>query len=226
MDSSLITVRNSVKKLSITLAGMAIAAMTLSGCTALLPQQKPEPSPAASEEAEPSAEPDAAPSGDGTFDGGVDAAPGSTVAPGVWANIPFLNFDDKTAVLSHHLMGVENAPAAEVDYLVSEIPELKGMEVYFITVETRYVSGDILPFTSPTSFRPIDADGKSAQSLTLIGYDACPTESFSDEEEMPTQVVTNCYAAAAPAGGNIPAGVMWTQYDTDTEDSPILFFVE
>lgn len=216
-----------MKKISITLAGMVIAAVTLSGCSALLPQRPtPEVAPTQSQEAEPSDEPETAPAGDGAFDGGVDVEPGSTVPAGTWANIPYVNYDDKEAVLSHHLKSVEKAPAFDVDYLVSEIPELKGLDVYYMMVETRFVSGDGLAYITPSDFRPIDADGRRAQTLTLIGFDGCPSESFSDEEEMQNQVVTNCFAAAAPAGGNIPAGLAWSRYDSPTEDSPILFFAK
>ncbi|MBM7831364.1 hypothetical protein JOE59_002069 [Agromyces cerinus] len=212
-----------MKKLSVAFAGLAIAALALTGCTSSPADRAVKVTPSA--EAEPSEAPEAAPA-DAAFDGGADAAPGSTVPAGTWGNIPYLDYDDNESVLSHHLKSVDKAAQADVDTLVAEIPELKGMDVYFANVESRYVSGDLQPFTQPSDFDVVDANGDRVQSLILVGFDACPSDSFGDEDEVKTQVITNCYAAAVAPGGNVPAGVKWSQYETPTEEEPVLFVVK
>lgn len=148
------------------------------------------------------------------------AAPGDVLGPGKTANGPakieFVNYKDETAVFEHEVKDISLAPKADVDRFVEEIPGLAGMNVYYITVESHYVSGANLAYDSFfTQFNPIDANGNETQEVTAFGFKGCEVNSIPKDGTNPDNIITNCYIGAAPEGGNVPAGLSWTQYDTD-----------
>ncbi|MFB2580774.1 hypothetical protein ACEXQD_05955 [Herbiconiux sp. P15] len=146
----------------------------------------------------------------------------------------FTGTDGQKALLSAELVDVTAATAEQVAFLNEQFDkdELKGFEISFIHLSQSKVSGDPVEFNSDyTSFKPIDAQGQRVQDVTVIGWDECTTESFTPEFDT-GESITQCFIAAAPAGGNAPAGVM---YDGGYEDpnpydyydgKPLLFVAE
>lgn len=211
--------------------GAVVLAVSLAGCS-LLPQppaapvDKPTTSdtdkPATTETDEPTTEP--APGG--AADGAVLNPGDRTSGTGI---VPFVNYDDQTANFAHRVTSIEKAPTADVDAIVAEVPQVKGMDVYYVTVTSHYVDGANLEFSAfYTEFSPIDADGNETQEVSLIGWDNCESNSIPKPGNDPATAISNCYAAVVPAGQPAPAGLAWASYDTpfDKYDGkPALFFL-
>jgi hypothetical protein len=211
-----------------------VTAFTLSGC-ALLPSA---PQPAAESSAPtasptPTAEPTEEPSS-GTATSGDVAEPGTTVGPGEELVYEFTGTDEQKALISAALVDVTPATAEQVAFLNEQFDEdeLKGLDISFIHVTQKKVSGDPVEFNADyTSFKPVDAEGQRVQDVTVIGWDECGTESFTPEFDAGV-AMTQCYIAASPTGGNAPAGVMYeggyeegnpySSYDGE----PLLFLVD
>ena len=189
----------------------AAALVVLAGCAT--PSPTPEAAPAseaaaptssASASPTPAADDEAAPSGD-------VAAPGTKASTGEELVYEFTGTDDQKALISTKLVDVTPATAEQVAFLNAQFDndELKGFDISFIHVQMSKVSGDPVAFDSDyTSFKPADAEGQRVQDVTLIGWDECSTESFTEEFDTGEPLV-QCYIAAAPAGGNAPAGVIY-----------------
>lgn len=192
-------------------ASMLLLLGALSGCTPALPPIEPVASPSASvpvESPEPSESVEPAPVADG------DAlAPGqSTDGTGL---IEFVNYDDEAAVFAHRVVSIDMASADDVEYFTSEVPSVAGMQIAYVRVESSFVSGANLEYSSfSAEFDPIDADGNRVQSIITIGFDTCKTNSIPRPGNDPATVIENCYVAAWPSGGSAAAGLQWDQSDT------------
>lgn len=219
-----------VNKITAT-AGIALISLgILTGCSAKESDSTPSSTAAASSSA---ASESATPSESPASGGHDRALIGDILKPGEKttgaASIPFTNADKKTAVFEHKLLSVEKAPQADVDNIVSQVPKAAGLDIYYLNIESHYVSGDNLAFSAfYTSFDPVDASGNPTQTLSLIGWDNCESNSIPKDATNPSVTIKNCVAAVAAPGGNAPAGVAWDQSDTpyDSYDgSPALFFL-
>lgn len=206
------------------------ALMLAGGLAACSPASDPvktkAPSPSASKTIEPSASATEEPSGDYTPSGSVLKPGDRTTGAGV---VPFLNYDDQVAEFEHKLVSVEKAPQADVDAIVAEVPQAAGLDIYYLKIESHYVSGADLAHSSfSTSFNPVDADGNKTQSISLIGWDNCPSGSIPNPGNDPATVIVNCVAGVSAPGGSAPTGVAWSQYDTDYDSydgSPAFFYL-
>lgn len=205
--------------------GAALAAgLLLSGCSAPADLETPDETITESEapEATPTQEAPATPSEPGAL-----TEPGSTIALGEWASYEFTGTDKQKAVVSARLVSVEPASQADTDFLVDQIPQLKGYEVVLLTVEQKKVSGESIAFNADyTGFRPASADGKRAQEVTVIGWDTCRSNSFSKDFDENGATITQCIIGAAVPGGNPIAGVIYAPYDSPYSTSggqPIFF---
>ena len=183
------------------------AALVLAGCGMLPgPEAKPKETASASASATPSEKPKASGSADGEV-----TEPGAEV--GIDEEIVYESqgTDDVTALISAKLTEVTPATPEQVSFLKSQFDggELDGLDLTLIRLVMTKVSGDPVAFNSDaTSFSPVDADGEKVQEVTLIGWDECGSESFTEEFDGGAPI-TQCYVAAAPSGGNAPAGLMY-----------------
>lgn len=213
---------------SIALSGTAfVLAATIVGCSAPADEKKDDPKPSStSSESSPSASASEEPKKD-TDSSGSALAPGErTTGSGI---VPFVNYDDRVAEFEHRLVSVEKAPQADADAIIAEVPQAKGLDIYFLTVESKYVSGENLEHGAfYTEFDPVDADGNPTQFINLIGWDSCESNSIPSPGDDPNTTITNCYAALAAPGGSAPAGLAWGQSDTEYASyngKPALFYL-
>lgn len=186
-----------------------------------------EPTEEATEEAEPTEEAteeaEEAPAASGDV-----AAPGTTVAVGEWQSLPFEAVGDEggSAVIDVAVTTVEEAPAADQKALEEEIPQLKGMTVYYLWADMKKNSGDPVEFNSIASeFYAVDADNERLQNISLIGWDSCPSESFTPEFDA-GETLKTCFAAAVPETEPAPAGGAWSDSEAyDIFDGKALYWV-
>ncbi|QAY74659.1 hypothetical protein ET445_16295 [Agromyces protaetiae] len=201
------------------LAAIVIAASALTGCS-LVPainQAPVDDEPVAEAPVEDTAE--SADDASAAVPGEL-LQPGQTVAAGEWATYEFVNYDDAKAVLQTRLVGVETATQAQVDLLVSEIPELKGYHVELIRFETKKVSGDDIAYNSNyTDFRPADVNGLRAQEVSVISWDDCNSESFTEEFDAGVETIPGCLVGAWVEGGDPVGGMIWTG-NSSVDDNP------
>lgn len=219
-----------LKNLAAAGLGAVVLAVSLAGCSLLPQPPAPAPDKPTSSESDKPTKTDTdeptKPAPGGAEDGAVLNPGDRTSGTGI---VPFVNYDEKTANFAHKVTSVEKAPASDVDALIAEIPQIKGMDVYYVTVTSNYVDGDNLEFSSfSTEFSPIDADGNTTQKVSLIGWDNCESNSIPKPGNDPATAILNCYASVVPSGQPAPAGVAWSSYDTpyDPYDGkPALFFL-
>lgn len=206
-----------VSRLTAATVGVAALALTLTGCFAMppsAPAAKPT-SDATVEATTATPTPSATKPADSSASGDV-TAPGTTLAIGEWAHLPFQTLDDTTAIIDATVTKVDKAPQADVDLIVSKVPELKGFDVYYVWVDMKKNSGATVEFEAMyTDFNPIDASGNKTQSVSLIGYDNCPNASFPKGFDTSGETISTCMAGVAPAGGNVPVGANYAAYDSD-----------
>lgn len=209
-------------------AALSISTLALAGCTGGSDEPAPvassaAPAPAAETSAPTEATTEApaaaeAPAGDLT-------APGTTINAGDWATYEFVNYDGDSAVLQARVTGMNAATEAQAAYLLEQLPETKGYAYTFITVEQRRVSGDDIAFGSDsTDFKAASTTGERAQEISVIGWDECDNNPFSQAFSDGTETITQCYVGASieggdPIGGLIYAGPMaadpnpYSEYD-------------
>jgi len=165
---------------------------------------------------------------------GEVAAAGTKAAIGAPLTYEFTNTDDGVALISAKLIDVTPATAEELAVIndAFDADELKGYDVWLIHFEETKVSGAVVEFNSDYSyFSPADASGNKVASPTLIGWDGCASESFTEEFDN-GEPLEQCMLAAAPSGGNLPVGMMYTGgYQDDNpydyyDGTPLYFGVE
>jgi hypothetical protein len=199
-------------------AALAILTVTLSACSFSMKTTKTTSTdPAPTETAAPVTTVADAPS-DQTAPS-PEPVTGDVLAPGqattAAGNLPFVNYDDKTAVFSHKVVSVTTASAEQRATLVKEEPMFENYDIYFVNVESRYVSGAGLEYASfSNGFRPVTAEKKEVQNVALIGYDFCDQDSIPSPGNDSSTVIRTCIAAVVPNGAPAPKGVAWMQYDT------------
>lgn len=202
--------RNRVR-LAATFSGLAVAALALSGCVQLpMPQAQESSAPVEEIEAtEPVETEDAGDDAPATELSGDVTAPGTVLGAGEWATYEFTGTEDEKALISARLVSVEPATSAQLDLLVSEIPDLKGWKVVLIHAEQQKVSGDPVKFNSDYSyFSPATAAGSKAQNVYVIGWDECATESFTEEFDNGA-TIEQCFVGAYVDGGEPVTGMLY-----------------
>ncbi|WP_164863488.1 hypothetical protein [Agromyces sp. LHK192] len=136
--------------------------------------------------------------------------PGQTVALGQWGTYEYESYDGRKAVLNTKLVSIEPATQAQVDFLVAEIPELADYEVTLIRYQQQKVSGDDITYDANyTDFRPADVTGAQAQEVSVIGWDECASESFT-EEFGAGAVIDQCVVGAKLPSSEAIGGMIWT----------------
>ncbi|GAA1845956.1 hypothetical protein [Agromyces salentinus] len=222
-----------MKKQSIAFVALAVVSLVLTACAAEPADSVAEKSDISVEEtasADPTEEPADESTGEAAIEGEL-LEPGQTVALGDWGTYEYVDYDDKTAVLNTKLVSIEPATEAQVEQLVAEIPELKGWKVSLIRYQQQKVSGDDITYGSNyTDFRPADATGAKAQEVSVIGWDECASESFTEEFNAGTTVLDQCMIGASVDGGEPIGGMIWTGNSSadenpfsDYEGTPVFF---
>jgi hypothetical protein len=165
---------------------------------------------------------------------GTVAAAGTKVGVGVPLTYEFTNVDDGIALISAKLLDVTPATADELATINAAFDEdeLKGYDVWLIHFEETKVSGEPVEYNSDYSyFSPADASGNKVASPIIFSWDGCASESFTDEFDAGTPL-EQCMLAAAPSGGNLPVGMMYTGgYQDDNpydyyDGTPLYFTTE
>lgn len=211
------------------LAGTALAAIALTGCSTSAPAPAPAPAEEGTtkveegttkvEETAP-AEKDTASVADGI------TAPGSELALGDWATYEFTGLEDQTAVIQARLVSVEKISAEQDAFLRENVEGLGGYDIYMMKVEQKKVSGaEVIYEGDYTAFKPAREDGSRAQQLTVIGWDDCRTQAFNAEFEA-GETITQCVLGLVDSGAKAPAGVTYSQYDSvyDAYEGEPIFF--
>ncbi|WP_418275624.1 hypothetical protein ACNHYB_12260 [Isoptericola jiangsuensis] len=179
-----------------------------------------EPSEEATEET--AEEEAAAPSGD-------VAAPGDTAGLGEWLSLPFevAGDDGGSAVIDVTVTEIEAAPDADQKALQEEISQLKGMTVYYLWADMKKNSGDEVAYSSIASeFYAVDENSEQLQNISLIGWDSCPSESFTTEFDE-GETLSTCFAAAVPDSQPAPAGGAWNDFeDYNIYDGNALYWLQ
>ena len=157
------------------------------------------------------------------------ADPGTRVGVDEWLTHSFTSTDDGEALISSRLVSVEPATDEQAAAIVAAFDDGKvdGYDFFIIQVEEKKESGDPVLYDSDYSYYDlIDEDGERVQEITIIGWDGCATESFTEEFDTAGATITQCFIAGALDGDNEPAGVAYSGgYDDDNpyEDAPLLF---
>jgi hypothetical protein len=141
-------------------------------------------------------------------------APGeTTTGTGV---LPFEEYGGKQALLSHRVVAIELVSGVERTRLLEKAPELNSYDLYAVHVASAYVSGDALPYSSfSRGYGLVDVNGARMQSVALIGYDFCDSDTtIPAPGNNPDAVIRSCNLAVVPPGGPLPAGISWHQTDT------------
>lgn len=195
--------------------GALLSVSVLAGCSVSSEPETVSPAPSKSAEEKPSA----SPSDEKDSSKKSSSEPGATLQPGGTAtgaaSVPFVNHDDEEAFFSHEVVSIEPAAEPDAALLVEKVPELKNYDIHLVKIESSYVSGDAMAHSAfYTSFRPVDPDMDEAQSVSVIGYDFCESNSIPSPGDDPSAVIENCIVAAVPKGAPAPAGVAWGQFDS------------
>jgi hypothetical protein len=184
----------------------------------------------ATAEATPSAVPDA------TETGAVPAADGASPA-GARAGLgeplvySFTGTENNTVLVSSKLLDVTPATPEQDKFVREQFgSDVDGFDLYLIHLEETKVSGDPVEFeASYTGYSPVNADGEEVQEATLIGWDDCKENSFTEEFDN-GQPITQCLLAATPTEAAPPAGVSYdgglqenSPYDEFSGGAPLLF---
>ncbi|UOE45427.1 hypothetical protein [Agromyces larvae] len=197
-----------MKKIVLPVVLAGALSLGLTGCITLptpQPTEKVVDAPAETEETEESTDI----STDATA-GGV-AQPGDVIENGEWFTYTFVNYDDASATIQARLLSSTPATPAQVDLLVAEIPQLKGYNVVLLQFEQRKIDGAEIAFDADyTSFIPATVTGQPAQEVSVIGWDDCPSESFSKEFDAGTESITSCVVGAWVDGGDQIGGILYT----------------
>jgi len=143
-------------------------------------------------------------------------APGSKVGLNEWITYEYTGLDDQKALISARLVSVEKATAAQQDLLITEIPKLEGYTVYIFRAEEKKLSGDSVVFEADyTDFSVASADGSKAQEVTVIGWEDCENQSFTEEFDTAGATLEQCFVGAVKDGGAVPTGIIYAPYDGD-----------
>jgi hypothetical protein len=191
---------------SVALAAPLLAALLLAGCAA------PATGPGGDPDAAPTTE-TSAPETPETPElvEGEPAPPGTRVGFDTYLTYTFVTTDGEEALLSARLDSIEPATDAEMAVLVENFgDQLDDFDIYLLRMTGKKVSGPSVKYNADFSFfDPVDSDGERIQSLTLIGWDGCDTQSFDDEYDGGAEVA-QCYMGAVPTGEVAPAGMAYT----------------
>ena len=162
---------------------------------------------------------------------GEIAEPGTTVGVDEWLSYPFTGTDGQEAVVSARLLSVEPATAEERAVLDENFgDQIADYDIYLVRYEQEKESGDPIEFDSDYSyFDVVDADGERVQPISLIGWDACDTQSFDSEFDTAGGTLQQCAVGGVPTGDDAPAGLAYTGgYEDDNpydyiDGEPLLF---
>lgn len=184
------------------LTAAAATALGLSACTTPTPPVPTEPAAVASEAAEPTEEASeteaAAPAASGDF-----TAPGSELALGESATVPFSYGTDVVDVpLTVTVTGVEEGAVADFEAAGLEqdfIDQLAGYRTYYVTVEAVKAdpaAGELAFAALYGDMGALDSNGQRMQTVSIIGdFEPCDTESMPSEVDEGA-TVTTCYIVA------------------------------
>jgi len=142
---------------------------------------------------------------------GEPAPPGTRVGFDVYLTYTFLTTDDEEALLSARLDSIEPATAEEMSVLVENFgDDIDGYDIYMLRMTGKKVSGAPVVYNADYAFFDVvDSAGERIQTVTLIGWDGCQNESFSQEYDDGAELA-QCYMGAVRSGDAPPAGMAYT----------------
>lgn len=188
-------------RLAATLASASLLVLTMSGCALIgsVSAQREEPIDTGT------AQPSPAPTS------GDIVQPGATIAFGEWMTYEYVNHDDRRAVLQSRVTGMEPATQEQIDLLVSQLPELQGYDVSFVTLEERKVSGDdITEAADYSDYQIALTTGERGEEVLVSGWEDCPSGSFTEGFDAGSETIASCFVGAAAPGSTAVGGLRWT----------------
>ena len=139
-------------------------------------------------------------------------APGTTVQLGTAAQVEIATGGESRALISVTADAPTLAPAADFAVIRQAVPQLAGMNVYYVRVAVSKVSGDPLAGVDLTTvFTGVTADRQIVQRLTLVDWRKCAGGVLPAEIDTAGTTANLCLAVAVPVNGLTPAGVLFSQ---------------
>jgi hypothetical protein len=219
------TLRSTRLRSTLLLATPLLATLLLAGCAApstgtTPPDTGTDPSTAPTEEVETP-----------ELVEGEPAPPGTRVGFDTYLTYTYVTVDDEEALLKAKLDSIEPATDAELAVLAENFgDQLDDFDIYLLRMTEQKVSGATVKYNDDSSFFDVvNADGERIQTVTLIGWDGCDTQSFPEEYDTGGAEISQCYIGAVPTGEAAPAGMAYTGgYEDDNpydylDGKPLLF---
>jgi hypothetical protein len=143
---------------------------------------------------------------------GEPAPPGTRVGFDTYLTYTYLTVDDEEALLSAKLDSIEPATDAELAVLAENFgDQLDGYDIYLLRMTEKKISGASVKYNDDSSFFDVvDENGERIQTVTLIGWDGCDTQSFPEEYDTGGAEISQCYIGAVREGEDPPAGMAYT----------------
>jgi len=184
-------------------SAIMVLGLTLAGCSAAEePEKTTKPAPTTSETAPSEAESTETPStgGDTATDG--ELSPG-TVSGAGWHSYENINYDDAKAILAVQIDSITPASQAFTDELVAKSANLVDYDLVLVKYKQKFISGDVMDFNADYTNFGVgqSSDQRVLQSVSLIGYDDCETQSFPKDWSTSGEILDQCLLAAVPKGG-------------------------
>ncbi|MEO5535379.1 MAG: hypothetical protein ABIR17_09645 [Pseudolysinimonas sp.] len=162
---------------------------------------------------------------------GEAAPPGTKVGFDTYLTYSYVTTDKEDALLKAKLDSIEPATADELAVLTTNFGDkLDPYDIYLLRMTEKKVSGATVKYNDDWSFFDVvDAQGERIQSISLIGWDGCDTQSFSEDYDTGGAEIAQCYIGAVKKGSAAPGGMAYTGgYEDDNpydafSGKPLLF---
>ncbi|MEO8528964.1 MAG: hypothetical protein ABI435_07790 [Pseudolysinimonas sp.] len=189
-------------------AAPLLGTLLLAGCAA----PTPNPNPVTGTDPSTSATPTESAANTPVLVDGEAAPPGTKVGFNTYLTYSYVNTDKEDALLQAKLDSIEPATADELAVLTQNFGDkLDVYDIYMLRMTEKKVSGASVKFNDDWSFFDVvDAKGERIQSVSLIGWDGCKVNSFTDEYDTAGAELDQCYIGAVPKGSAAPGGMAYT----------------
>ncbi|GAA2530704.1 hypothetical protein GCM10009860_08070 [Microbacterium mitrae] len=162
----------------------------------------------------------------GEAESGDVATPGTTVAVGEEAVVPWGEAEGATQPVSITVKSITAGTIDDFAVVGADFQaKLEGYTPYYITVEAKKVDLAGAPLAYQSLYGDmggIDADGRSMSPVSIIGdFEPCNTASLDATFDEGTPQ-TFCYIVAGPDTGDI-GGATFEPYDSDFKDEPVVW---
>lgn len=193
-----------MKNALVRLAAAGILAGSLAACGSSSDvADDPAPTPSAT---------DSSPAGDGDV---AMTPPGTELAIGEWATVPFSSTADSEGVLQVRVIAVSApAPGDLAQFDAATQSKLAGYDARYLRIEVSGIAGDLAYAAVAGSFHPVTADGERGQQLDPLNrFGPCNPDSLPSGFGPGSRAAT-CVIGLQGNGHGEVAGAMYTQTGT------------